>query len=264
MKPFAAAFILVLFAASAARAGSITVTADFSEVTPKMFGKIWGEPHFSTGVATHAGVFNFKVDAADPGSGFFAGDRFKAFDLELQLINPKSNVYTVEVLEAAPVGASPGPEPGDTMGALRAALLRNLWYQVSQSIGMSPLDTTNRVQATAFQLAVWAVVYDPVLPDLLLDASTPHAAGNPGFWATGFSTTAEGSAIVLANSWLGNLDPDGPQTPGLLALVDPDRQDFMFMAPGLPPAGIAPLPGAVWMGLALLSGLAVVRARRRR
>ena len=251
MKSTAVAFLVVLVAAAAARADTITVTADYTSVYPGLNGRIYDIPHFPNGVSTRAGVFNFTVTAAAPGSGLVAGQTLKAFDLEMQYINAGNNVYTVVDLEDAPNGASPGPNPGDTMGTLRANLLRNLWFQHD-----SVIDSGTAVEAAAFQLAVWAIVYDPIGDINVLGA---HTAAYPGFWTTDFDT----NATTMANDWLAALDPDGDKVMTLLALVDPESQDFMFLGP-LSPQGFVPLPGSLWMGLALMSGLAAVRVRRRR
>ncbi|MFK7960977.1 MAG: hypothetical protein AB8G96_10675 [Phycisphaerales bacterium] len=147
-------------------------------------------------------------------------------------------VNEAEGIEAIPTpGAVGGP-----MGLMKAGLTSNLFtkYFVAGSTG-------SEIQASAFQIALWEIVYDDT--SLGLDLS----AGDFTVGADG--DTDRQAAIDLANTWLATLEDNGISDM-MLGMGSADFQDQLTLL-------VVPIPGALALGLIGMGGVATMRRRLR-
>ena len=220
-----------------------TVVATFTGVSPGLaFQYRFGGP---VRVAD-AGEYTFERTGGE--SDLLSGS-FTTFCIEINqpVRIGRSHEYEVVALAAAPF---PGVGVGDGtgMGADRANDIRHLWANYYRT-------DFNPVEAAAFQIAIWEILYDE---DLLLDEGTfqaRHTSAKP---------------VKLAQEWLNKENWTWIGVlPNLLALTSPSAQDQLFLGPTLPtPEGgsapiAVPLPASVWAGIALLTVLMVARQWRR-
>ena len=161
---------------------------------------------------------------------------FATFCIELtQDVGYSSYTFDVVNLQDAPNPGGSGVGLG--MGLAKATDIRELW-------GRHYAEVVDNDTATAFQLAVWEIVYDD---GLALNADSFQARYPVGPTPT-YLTTAQ--------NWLDSLDGQGPM-PTIMALSGEGIQDQIFFAH-------TPVPAAAWSGLALLAGLGVRQYRRGR
>ncbi len=104
------------------------------------------------------------------------------------------------------------------MGALRASLIGELWYQDYASIG------TSDTNAAAFQIAIWKIINETTPGDM-----TDVTKGS-------FTVSGPQATLMQANAWLSGiaLDGSGPQAGGLIALTNPTYQDYVVQTPAPP------------------------------
>ena len=140
--------------------------------------------------------------------------------------------------------------PQDNVGSIyqmgaHAATLAKFW---DAHYGDSMVSSVN---AAAFQLGVWEIVYDGgILPDF---------AGGQFLASAVAGDTTSMAALAQAQSWLGGLPNAVPSAHyQLYVLSDPSLQDQLFGVRAVP------LPAALPAGLSLLAGIAVLRRMRRR
>ncbi|MDZ4783850.1 MAG: hypothetical protein SGJ19_26685 [Planctomycetia bacterium] len=126
-------------------------------------------------------------------SGGESKTSFVSFCIELtQHVSPGASYSGIMVNSLAS-----SPQPGTNnipMGSTAAALLANMWYQ-HITTQVSPLPLTNALQAAAFQVAIWEIVYD----------------GGTGLNLAGGQLTATGNASLLqaANNFLSTANAAG-------------------------------------------------------
>ena len=116
------------------------------------------------------------------------------------------------------------PDDGNSnpgMGALRASLIGELWYQDYASIG------TSDTNAAAFQIAIWKIINETTPGDM-----TDVTKGS-------FTVSGPQATLMQANAWLSGiaLDGSGPQAGGLIALTNPTYQVRLVQTPGAPRLG---------------------------
>lgn len=240
-----------------------TITAKFDGVLPETNVSLVSPGH--TG-AVQAGVYNWTrklTTSTDPNNNWaydpLQGTSFDAFCIQANQNTPTSGyqVFTVTDLKDAPIGGT-GTQP---MGSLRALLLSELWAN-NESTAVSGGNLTS----AAFQMAVWEIVFEDLsgLPDPS-DAGFVTALQNK--LEVNSTATGKGSVYTTttnvanqANIYLDGLDLLGSKST-LRALSSGTYQDQMFLtnAP-IPPSG-APVPAAVWGGLALFGLVGAKRAR---
>lgn len=132
------------------------------------------------------------------------------------------------------------------MGTVRASLL-SLLYGQHYADAITTAD-----KSSAFQLAIWEIVYEPVATSLATvnlsnyNVTSFNGPGGLGFKASGGDTT-------LANTWLQNLNLQGAGL-SLAALSSTTYQDQIV---------VVPPPQAVFAGLALGVSCLVWRRLRR-
>jgi hypothetical protein len=210
-----------------ARAGTVTATLDrVGPGRPFIYQVADGPPRTA---ATPAGVYNF-TDA----SGDLTGD-FDAFCIEIaQGIKRGGTItFAVKDLEDA---------PGSPMGQEKADLLRELW-------GRHAKDVKTADGAAAFQAAVWEITGE----------TTKKANGKLDLSLTGghFKAVKTPAWVITAQAWLNQLDGTGPKATNLVALTNPNRQDYV--------TAVAPVPGGLALGGfgAVLAAAAAWWRRRR-
>lgn len=194
-----------------------------------------GTPNFSVSVqSTAAPLTGNVVTNAGAFSGTFNGSPLISYCIELvQTFVLPSGVmsYTAVPVSSAPIGST-----SIGMGPNKATDLSRLFGSYyTASLG-------SIINSAAMQLAIWEIVYE---------------TGQSYSLATGTFTASNGanadytSARAQANQWLQNL---GNVLAPLVALSNPDRQDFITVVP-VPPS-------AALLGTGLLFGLWTMRRRR--
>jgi hypothetical protein len=227
MKIKTLAITVTAVAMSAATSFAGTIVAKFNSVTPSL-GVNYVSPAGNAG--TTAGVFNWNRTGGTQTGTPAIGSNFASFCIELtQNISP-GGTYTMDVipLAHAPV---PGVPPIGGMGAAKAKDLKRLWASYFHLAALS------NVNAAAFQVSVWEIVYETAAQ---YDVNTANAGTRGAFYITNQSAVRN-----LANSWLGNL---GTAEANLAAMSHPSFQDQLVLIPA-PPAVLAGL-GLLGVGVA--------------
>ena len=256
------AVVLLVAAAAPARAD---LQATFINENPGAPVNVSGfSPNSARGISYSgsAGQMNFKVTGGSNATAFGgAGASLATFCVDLVGYVGNTNTYNL----AAVTPQSPGI-PELTSGATGVAQLRNLY-----GAHFNATDLATATGASAFQDAVWAIVYDGGTPDINTGALKfgSRATGGP-------VSAAETAAESQAQQWLKNI---GTTDNGafakafgasgqLVALVSPNGpttgQDQLTVIPGGGGGGGGGHPVPAPAGLVLgLVGMAVLGVRRR-
>jgi hypothetical protein len=185
---------------------------------------------------------NLLFRTADGGSSTSA---FVGFCAEITETGLSANPHTLTLIDLANA-----PDPGSNnnpMGAFAANLIKNMWYQhFSSTIG----DT---LKTAAFQMAMWELIYDEGVIDLVGPLNTP--AGVNQFRA-GDSDVRDQAQLFLTG-----LDANGPKA-NLYALTkyDSSGKTIPFQDQIVE---IVPEPASI-LGWSLIGGCFVVGHRIRR
>lgn len=213
------------------------VVAQFKNAIPALNLDISLDPYPSGGSILNwnnvpTGQYNWQRTGGDTNQ---IKSNFWTFCIELtQNISANVNYnYDIAMLADAPL---PGVGTGSTtgMGDGKADLIRELWGRQAGNLGA---DARN---ASAFQLAIWEIVFD------YTDTSPGTRNVTTGaFYLRNINTADEIYVRNTANAWLQSLDGTGPFEYNLIALTSPDRQDQLTLA--------TPSPGSF-----ALAGVSVV------
>jgi hypothetical protein len=225
-----AVVVIALVGLACGVASASQVTMSNAGESPALTVTIVSTEYFPNGVGALTGVYNFS-NATGAITGNFSG-----FCIEMQYSGGANKTYDLVQLQAAPEENGPS---GDPMGWAKAQKIRQLWDWFESTKGYDPTSTASAVEAAAFQLAIWNTVYDS---DTSLSAGSFRTGNDP----SGVRSVAEGYITSAASH-------SGYAT--LIALTNPDYQDYVVE--------YVPLPPAALLGLGLLGGLAVVRRFRR-
>lgn len=213
-----ASFVLAsIVAGIAGSASATTIQARLDSVSPEVHMNVSSDGGATTRTL-YTGVNNFTVIGGDPTE---LAPTFKAFCIDLgQTIGfGSTNSFTKNAIEAAPI-------PGGGMGNAKADLLRELW-------GRHFLGINSNVKGSAFQAAVWEIVFDTGLD---LTAGTVRISGNA-------------DVINQTNAYLTSLTGNSAYFAPVYALSSSSTQDMLV-----------PTPGAI--ALLGLGGIAMGRRRR--
>ncbi len=198
-------------------ASATTIQARLDSVTPEFHMNVSSDSG-ATWRTLYSGVNNFTVLGGDPTE---LAPTFKGFCIDLGQTIGFGNTYT---FTAGPIEAA--PVPGGPMGLAKANLLRELW-------GRHFLGINSNVRASAFQIAVWEIVFDTGLD-----------FGNGAVRVTG-----DANVLSMAQSYVSSLDGNVWAFAPVYSLNSPTTQDMLV-----------PTPGA--LALIGLGGLVVTRRRR--
>jgi len=222
----AAAILALGFASGAGAAPIGTVTMGYTGVSPGGQCTIWGG-QWPGGQAVLAGFYDHNKTAGTGAGTLIPNGPIMTFCIELpQGTEPAGTVFDVLLPNEAPLPA----QYGTPMGLAKEDLLRELWAShYSQAL-------SSNVDALVMQECVWEIVYED------LDTNALDVTGG-AFKADGYT--------IQANSWLAGLDGTGPMASGLVALSNPDHQDFL-------------VPEPATLALVAFGGVGLLARRRRR
>jgi hypothetical protein len=215
MRAFVIASIVV--AGVAGSASALTIQARLDSINPDVNMSVSNNAGVSF-QTLRSGVNNFTVLGGDATE---LAPTFKAFCIDLnQTINFNTSYsFTKNAVESAPL-------PGGGMGGAKADLLRELW-------GRHFLAIDSNTKGSAFQIAVWEIVFDTGLD---LSDGQVRVTGNAG-------------VLAQAQSYMASLTGDSGYFAPVYALSSSSTQDMLV-----------PTPGAI--ALMGLSGLIIGRRRR--
>ncbi len=201
----------------AGAASATTIQARLDSVSPEHHMNVSSDSG-ATWRTLYSGVNNFTVMGGDPTE---LAPTFKGFCIDLgQNINfGNTYTFTAGPIEGAPV-------PGGPMGPAKGDLLRELW-------GRHFLGINTNAKASAFQIAVWEIVFDTGLD----------------FSAGAVQVTGDAGVLGTAQGYLASLDGNTYAFAPVYALTSTSTQDMLV-----------PTPGA--LALLGLGGLAAARRRR--
>jgi hypothetical protein len=215
-----------------ARADSVTAT--FSNVNP---GEVVTIPVNGGTESGWAGVYNF-INASGYLTGSFSGF---CIDISQDIFTSQTVTFGVAALASAPVD---GNLP-TAMGALRAELIAELWYNDYALIG------TSNSNAAAFQLAIWEIINETQTNNgtLVLNIDS----------GTFYATDQDSPTLAMANTWLGQLSLNGTglMASGLVALTNSTYQDYVFQDAPPPPAPL-PTPAPPSLVLCLIGAVGLL------
>jgi len=251
----------VLAAAAPAFAG--TVNATLSTVSPSVT---------NLSVSFNGGGFeNCYVGQLDwvnnTGTDPLVGSSFSTF-----CIDGTQNVYLGGTVTYTVGSLATSPQPVDVypygMGAERALRLTDFWNKyMSTTTGsvIVPAGYTANQANAAFQIGIWEIEYDSPT------STTGPINFTPDLYNGNFklqTTASSDPSVVLAQSWLtADLSTAGSAY-SLYALQSDTAQDQVFGVLNPPPVGgevpVVPLPAALPMGAAMLSGMGLIARLRRR
>jgi hypothetical protein len=226
-------------------ANAATITATFNNV-------VNGNSVTTNLGSTTAGYMNWTVNSSS-GLPFAAPSSFYGFCIQWGEFTGSNVTFGVtSALQTAPQGSPPGVP----MGATAATALNRLFDNHFSPTGLTG---TN---ATAFQLAVWEIVYEGVN-----NTAGPYSLASGGFSVS----SAPAAAVSTATTWLNNLFTDPIQTNyGVYALTSADPNGFQDQVIGIIVNGggdpNVDVPEPATMSLLMVSsfGAVVYRVRRRK
>ncbi len=226
----ALAAVAALGLAAPARADVITT---FSNVSPGEVVTITSNGVSETGWAGQYNFIHSSGDITGPFGGF-------CIDVSQSIYGGLTVQFKVAGLASAP---NDNNSPSSAMGALRANLVEELWYNDH------PAALLNASNAAAFQIAVWEIINETSVDssrDLALDVSS-------GSFSVKDANADGSTTLATANAWLHGIDVTGagPRDTSLIALTSPTYQDYVTSVPapsGLVLAGLAALSGALAAG----------------
>lgn len=212
-----ASLAVLMSATLAGAAGAATFQARLDTISPEVHMSV-SRDSGATFTTLFSGVNNFTVLGGDPTE---LAPNFRAFCIDLGQNISFGTTYTFSTgpVEGAPV-------PGGPMGVAKANLLRELWGRHFTSI------STN-VEGSAFQIAVWEIVFDSGLD---FSSGVVQVNGNS-------------NVLLTAQGYLASLDGNTNAFAPVYALVSDSTQDMLVPAPG---------------ALALVGLGGLIAARRRR
>jgi len=220
-----------------------------------------------------------QTSGVEPGPYFFnvnpppsgGGSPISTFCMELgQGVNSGSAAtYTVTALNASSgttISANNTNVQGvaNALQALYGLYYNNNWASISSFQNSTP---AVQAQASAFQLAIWDLIYDGTW-----DVSHPNANN---FFSTGNlqspNSTAEQGAQAMLNNVLNNINTGitdfNTNLPGatLVALTNPSYQDQLWLepTPKAPPPSVPAPPGLLLAGVGFLTLIGRSRLIRR-
>jgi len=215
---------------------SDTITTNYSGVSPGSTAVIRNT--VSPTVAStnvYAGVYNHTVVSSSPNGIDLSpiGPQFVSFCIDIVDYVGSGVVYTLTDLMNS-------PDPIlNNMGSEKATDLSKLLFFAVGSELSNVLSLTNN-QAAALQMAVWEVVFEQ----------------NGGYNVTNGNFTALNATTQnQANFYLNGISTATEGMQNLIALTNPDKQDFIAQS-------TVPIPAAAWLFATGLIGIGAVSRRK--
>lgn len=211
-------------------------------------------------IHVYTGRSNFTIHAtSDNLSAHFPETEFQAFcvDFQQEIFSNTRRTWELVQLSDVPYPWTASGHP-DGMGAQRSAWVQRLFEQRYSSIDTGT-DEQREINATAFQIATW---------DLIYDADDNDVTSGTHFHVNEVTSGHDSNVYDLADAWVKDAKKAGLAYSGdVYALRSEDRQDFAVLLEGFEPTGppvAAPMPAAAWTGMLLMGGLAVARRIKQR
>jgi len=227
----------ICIAACVSQSASADVVAKLDSMPYKAVVRIHAQSgERSINESVYAGIFKWQGVAANPEP---QRGTFYSFCIDIKDHVNIGSTYTYEVrdLNLAPIsngtGSGINSDLDGGMAATKAHLIQKLWAAKYALIN-------SNTAAAAFQLAVWNIVYE----------TQQDWTVSSGKFSVDSCTSAN-----MANLWLSDLHNGGLTDETHLMAISSERyQDQVVVG--------APVPAAVWSGLALLGMVGAMRVRR--
>jgi len=212
--------LIMVCHATAAPVG--TVDIKFSGYGAKNTVKFWGGGH--EGLVGYAGVYMFEKTGGTGQGNYWDDGYLGLICIELSEFAPYyEKTYEVVFPEEA---HKPTTFLGDYIGEEKADYLSELWGRFFEPDWIVGKEFTEQQKsdATAFNVAVWEIIYEdlPASP-LLWDVTTDGTQGKLGFRCIWVDSDT-------ANAMLHALDGTGPKA-DLRAFVYDGKQDYIIEVP---------------------------------
>jgi hypothetical protein len=206
---------------------------------------------------TTAGLISWTVKSDGPvsfaGHTFNHGDTLSTFSTTLTEYTTPGAMYSFNSTAVADMPSHEGT--GSGMGAFRAGLLQELFdNHYNQAV------TGTRLQAAAFQVAVWEIVYEDRLAEVG-SGGGPTVAEVFAVGADTFVVSPNSFVVQLADMWLDALTGGVLANGALIGFATDGESIGTSDQLGMP---MVPLPAPVWMAAMGLAGIVFGRKRLRR
>jgi hypothetical protein len=241
MKRAIVVAIVGAFVAAPALADFGTISLKETGTDPSVAFTIYAR-NFTGGIGAYTGRYLFDIQSGTgitvPGITSYTQLPEQGFCIEMSYSTSSYADYKILALQDAPLNEGPLGAP---MGSDKARYIGELWAEHGDDATMAIAQ--NR---TAFQLAIWEIVYEDNQGIGTWDVTT-----TTGSAATGFRAVGDASTLSLANTWLSQINGTDSVASNLFAYSNLDYQDYVIRVP---------IPGTILLGLV---GLAALRRKLR-
>ena len=207
---------------------------------------------------TIAGRLGWTVKSEGPvsfaGHTFNHGDTLSTFSTQLTEFVTPGAMYSFGSTAVSDMPSR--DEIGSQMGAFRAGLLQELFdNHYGQAV------TGTRLQAAAFQVAVWEIVYEDRLAEVG-SGGGPTVAEVFAVGADTFVVSQNSSVVQLADLWLDALTGGYLANSALIGFASDSESIGGSDQLGMP--AMIPLPAPIWLAGMGLAGIVFGRKRLQR
>jgi len=203
--------------------------------------------------------YNTQNPSGDPGSGVYAiPASLSTFCIEInQHTSSASYTYNLVSLSQAPGPGSNGPG-GNTFSSVVIdrihAVMRSAMDLGYIDSYLQPTGSATAGKMAATQLAVWEAIWEAEGTTLALASGDSELSGGSASVTSAAEAIFNGlDGLSGANAYISTGSRSSYGISGLMALINPDKQDQLV---------VVPLPTAAWAGFGLL-GITFIARRRK-